>query len=188
MVPAVAFGFGYLLLTPHCQVTASAAWDVAADAWANMSGHMAPVLTLHGRAGCAASHKRERVTISGYGYMVDELGLSNTTTWVEVAQRLEELAPGLVAGIAIGSTALVCCLLVCVLALRMRLLKMRAQFEERLRLVTVQTELDAFDESGGVPTGLDAAPTDGGIVVSKRRTARNGKRNGRLRLGDDDDL
>merc|ERR1711871_1157006 len=69
---------------------------------------------LRGRWGCAAIHRRDRwqYGLLPAGYW-DEL--SNTTSIYEAALRLEKVAPGMVAAIAIMSSCVACCfcLLLC---------------------------------------------------------------------------
>ena len=134
------------------------------------------------------------------GYLMDHLGLANSTTWAEVALKLEGLAPGLVALVAVGSTLGFCCALALLCAVRLRLRRMRTEFEERLRLVQVQKDLNIFDEHGGVPSGLDQGAEGGGIMLTdmassngsstragKKRRAAKGTR-AFDELEDDDDL
>ena len=105
-----------------------------------------------GQAGCVATNKRDRErpgnsnSSAGLltGYLDDVLGLANTTSWLDMAKKLEGMAPGAVALLAVSSTL---CLCFCGLSLcyaRFKLRRIQAQYEERLRLVSAKTSVDVF--------------------------------------------
>ena len=96
-----------------------------------------------------ASRGRERGSSYG-GYLntaMDSMWLlANTTSWEGLARELESGHPGVVAAIALSSSLLCCSTLLCLCILRVRLLRLNRQLEERLRLVTAGQELKAFDD------------------------------------------
>jgi len=112
---------------------------------------------VRGSSGCVATNKRDRSSnatssTSGngiFGYFEDQLGLDGTVSWWEVAKRLEGLAPGVIAAIAVLSSLCLCCSLLLLCYVRFKMRQLRMEYEERLRLTSAKVEIDAFDEHSG---------------------------------------
>ena len=76
----------------------------------------------------------------------------NVSSWqeaeaaaLELAKAVEKLAPGAAVGIAISSSLLALCAVGCLCQARLRLRALSRTYEEKLRLVSVGNELNAFD-------------------------------------------
>ena len=106
---------------------------------------------------------RERGCDTG-GYLMNNICLlSNTSSWAEMAEQLEHLNPGVVAAIATSSTLLCMSFCLCLVCARMRILRMRKEYEERLRLVSAGQELSAFD-ADEMANALAAARVEGQLA------------------------
>ena len=80
--------------------------------------------------------------------LYDEVDLlAHTVSAREFFTTLERLHPGIVGAIAVSSSLLVLFAALCLCAVRRRMLRMRKEFEERLRLVSATQELSVFDDA-----------------------------------------
>ena len=86
--------------------------------------------------------------------------LAHTISLHEFFTTLERLHPGVVGAIAVSSSLLVLCVVVCLCALRRRMQRMRKQFDERLRLISASQELSVFDAADAADDAV-ALPVEG---------------------------
>ena len=150
---------------------------------------------VRGRWACGATRKRDRWGLAtladSYGLLRDEF--SNTTSVAEMVLLLESLAPGAVAAIAVSASLVACCFCVMLCYVRSRMRRMRAEFDERLRLVSAQREVDAFDDErgGGQYSHSQFGPDEAGpgreVASSTGRGANGRRRKGRTARFDDEE-